>query len=66
MPQFYKLLTPIDDQKDTFYLEDVLKHMSAHHRKRLHEWLNGRVTLVLIDNQEIILRDDLDKFFDTL
>jgi hypothetical protein len=69
MPQFYKMLTPVstDGQSPLYLLEDVLKPLSAAHRKRLHKWLaNGRVTLLLVDEQEAIYEYDLDRFFDTL
>jgi hypothetical protein len=67
MPQFYRMLTPISDEETTaYYLDDVLKHMGPAHKKKLNAWLNGRVTLTLIDNREVIFKHDLDKFFDTL
>ena len=66
MPQFYKMLTPIPSEGDTaYYLEDVLKHMSASHRKRLDRWLEEH-PVTIANDRGIIYKRDLEEFFDTL
>jgi hypothetical protein len=66
MPQFYKMLKPIPDEDPVaYYLDDVLKHMSAAHRKKLDTWLEEH-PITISNDRGIIYREELEEFFETL
>jgi hypothetical protein len=66
VPNFYKLLTPAktQDQTDTiYYIDDVVKSLSPHHRTKFAKWIAGR-TVLIINDRGAIYKSDLEKFFE--
>ena len=63
MPQFYAMLKPVEENKDAYYLQDVYKLFTPNRRKTFDEWLVGK-TLLLVNDKEVIRKDDLERFFD--
>jgi hypothetical protein len=67
MANLYEALTPVPTQQEVaYYLDEVYSNMSSKRRKKLDEWMSGRITLVIEGDRAIIFKHDLEHFFDTM